>query len=399
MSSPSAVAFEYEAARSDGVVVRGLVDAVSGPEAAAVLSARGLFPLAVEPRRAITRGWRSRPSLRAEATFFQAIASLVDAGVPLERALAASTSVAAGTLRDSIARVADRVRQGSSLTASLGAEGMFSPVAIGLVRAGERGVGLASGLLQAATQLEHEAESRARIRAALTYPALLATVGSGSVALIVFYVIPRFAALLGDLGQTLPPATRLLLGATEVLRHYGVLLAIAVVGGAVWVIRHIEQRRAGWHGWLLGLPLIGRIRHAFATSRASRTVAALLATGTPALDALRVAAEAVGDQAIVQRLLQARDRVAEGASLSAALRATNAMTDVALQLAGIGEGSGRLPALLAKAADLEEQGAEGRLKALVGLLEPALIIAFAGLVAFVAAALLQAVYAVRPGGM
>jgi general secretion pathway protein F len=88
--------------------------------------------------------------------------------------------------------------------------------------------------------------------------------------------------------------------------------------------------------------------------------------------------------------------VAEGQGLTAALEATRAVTATAVQLAAIGESSSRLPVLLAKAADLEEQAAERRLHALAGFLEPALIVAFAGLVAFVAAALLQAVYALRP---
>jgi type II secretory pathway component PulF len=91
-----------------------------------------------------------------------------------------------------------------------------------------------------------------------------------------------------------------------------------------------------------------------------------------------------------------RDRVAEGAALSAGLAATGAVTPLAQQLAAIGEGSGRLPALLAKAAELEEQSAERRLRTLVGLLEPALILLFAALVAFVAVALLQGIYSVRP---
>ncbi|HXH81321.1 MAG TPA: type II secretion system F family protein, partial [Candidatus Tectomicrobia bacterium] len=151
-----------------------------------------------------------------------------------------------------------------------------------------------------------------------------------------------------------------------------------------------------WHHWLLGLPLVGSIRHALATARVGRTLSALLGTGTPALAALAVAREAAGDEAIAERLGRARDRVAEGASLSDALAATGAVTENAVQLAALGEGSGRLPILLAKAADLEEQTAERRTKVLVTLLEPALIVGFAGIVAFVAAALLQAVYTVRP---
>ncbi len=118
-----------------------------------------------------------------------------------------------------------------------------------------------------------------------------------------------------------------------------------------------------------------------------------------ALPALAIARDAAGNPAVRTRLAQARERVAEGAGLADALAATRAVTPSAIQLARIGEGSGRLAELLQRAADLEEQTARRRLQTLIGALEPALIVAFAALVAFVAAALLQAIYGVRPGAL
>jgi type II secretory pathway component PulF len=214
--------------------------------------------------------------------------------------------------------------------------------------------------------------------------------------LIVVFVIPRFAAILGDLGQALPPATRALIGMSRLLRRDGVLLAAGGVALSAVAVQAIQRHRQAWHEHLLRLPIVGPLRHAFATARVARILSALLETGTPATAALSIARQAVGDEAIGARLDAARDAVAEGASLSAALRKHGGVTDATLQLAAIGEESGRLPALLAQAAGLEEQQAERRLRALVGLLEPALIIVFAAAVAFVAAALLQAVYSVRP---
>ena len=392
-------AFRYEAARTDGAAVRGVLEAGSGAEAAAVLSARGLLPITVEPERAPALRLR-RPSARAQATVFQSLASLVLAGVPLEKAVHATDCVAAGILRDALLRVGGRVREGSSLGAALAAEvGLFSGVTIGLVRAGERGVGLGAALDQAATQLEREAETVARIRGALAYPLLLAVVGSVSVLVIVVFVVPRFVALLSDLGQALPLATRLLIAASALARRFGLVAVGIAVAGAFVSARLLVERRAAWHGWLLGLPLVGSIRHALATARTARTLGALLGSGTPALAALAIAQDASGDAAIAERLARARDRVAEGAALSVALSTTQALTETALQLVAIGEGSGRVPALLAKAAELEQREAERRLATLVTFLEPALILAFAGLVAFVAAALLQAVYSLRPGGL
>ena len=393
-------AFRYEAARSDGASVRGLLEVGSEAEATALLSARGLFPVRVEPAQR-SAGWRiGRPSSRAQATLFEGLASLVSAGVPIERALRATVPLAGGRLREAVERVGTRVREGASLGSALGAEqALLSGVTIGLVRAGERGVGLGPALTQAAAQLEREADTAARIRGALAYPSLLAAVGTLSIAVIVIFVVPRFVTLLGDLGQTLPLATRILIAVSSALRQLGLVLFTVAIGGAVLLGRLARDRPEAWHQWLLTLPLIGRIRHALATARACRTLGALLGTGTPALPALAIATDAAADAAIGARLARARSQVAEGASLSSALTMTHAITESALQLVSIGEGSGRLPALLAKAAELEEREAERRLRTLVTLLEPALILAFAGLVAFVAAALLQAVYSLRPSGL
>lgn len=393
-------AFRYEAARWDGATVRGVLDAENSAEAATVLSGRGLFPLAVEPQpeRAV---WRfGLGSARAQATVFQSLATLVDAGIPLEKTLRATEAVASGGLRSALERVDRRVREGASLGSALAAEvGLFSGITIGLVRGGERGVGLGPALAQAAAQLEREAETAARVRSALAYPLLLAAVGTVSVAAIVMFVVPRFVALLGDLGQALPLATRMLISASSIARHYGLLIVGLGVVIVILALRATRQRRIAWHDWLLRLPIAGPIRHGLASGRVCRTLAALLGNGTPALAALTIAEEAAGDAAVADRLRRARDRVSEGAPLSAALSSTGAITAGSLQLLTIGEGSGRLAPLLAKAAELEEREAERRLKTILTFLEPGLILLFAGLVAFVAAALLQAVYSLRPGGL
>lgn len=390
-------AFRYQAARADGATVRGRLEAASRPAAAALLSARGLFPVLVEPAAEGTAWWPPRPSVRARAIALQSLATLVDAGLPLEKALQGTEQVVSGRLRESVSRIREHVRQGRSLGAAMAEEaGVFSGVTLGLVRAGERGVGLGAALTQAATQLDREAESAARVRTALAYPALLAVAGSISVAVIVLFVVPRFAAILGDLGESLPAATRALIAISNLVRHDGLVLLALLVGASAAAATELKRRRRDLHRWLLGAPVIGSLRHSLATARVSRTLAVLLETGTPALQALSIAEESAGDLEVAARIARARDRVAEGAGMGAALAGTRALTSAALQLLAVGEQSGRVGAVMLKAADLDESRAERTLKVLVGILEPALIIAFAGMVAFVAAALLQAVYSVRP---
>lgn len=391
--------FLYEAARADGASVRGRLEAPSGADAAALLSRRGLYPLAVEPARAsrsLFRGARTR----SLATVFRSLSSLTDAGVPLQKALHVTARVVSGPTAEAVARVEARVREGASLASSLAAEAMlFSPVTIGLVRAGERGVGLGPALSRAATQLEQQAATSQRIRAALAYPAVLLAVGLVSIFIIVLVIVPRFVRLLGDVTDALPLATRLLITASELARGHALLMVSGFLVFTAAAVSLALRYRAAWHRWALQLPVIGPVRHALGTSRAARTLSSLLGTGAPALVALDVARETAADDELATRLGAARERVAEGAGLSDALRATRSLTPGATEMAAIGDSSGRLAELLARAAELEEQFAERRVHEMVSLLEPALILTFAVAVAFVAAALLQALYSLRPGAM
>jgi type II secretory pathway component PulF len=222
--------------------------------------------------------------------------------------------------------------------------------------------------------------------------------GTVSVAVIATTVVPRFAALLADVHQSLPPATRLLIAAAGFLQQFWPLLFVSGAGAAVVLIRWMrepEGRRAVSR-LLLGLPVVGPIRLGLATARVSRALAGLLAAGVPLLSALAAAGEAAGDAEVASRLALVRNRVAGGEMLSRALADERALTTAALELFVVGESSGQLAPMAERAGDLAAFEAEGGLRVLVGMAEPALVIVFGGLVAFVAAALLQAVYSLRP---
>jgi len=392
-------AFRYRAARADGAIVDGVIEAGTADQAGVVIAGRGLFPLSVSVEQDGPGRWTA--SRRDLAIVFHSIAALVSAGVPLERAMASSETLARGTLRDALIAARSRLQQGEGLAHALGAAGGVVPgIVVGMLRAGERGSQLPLALQQVATHLEQEADLVARVRQALAYPALLGVVGVASVLVIGTVIVPRFAELLGDLGQDLPPATRVLLLGSRLLSAYWFLLipaAAAIVALAVEALRRPTIRRRADEA-MLGVPLLGAVRLALSTTRVCRALGGMLAAGMPLLSALDAAREAAGDSAVAARLSRARERVAEGAPLTLSAERESALTPGALQLLQVGESSGRLGEMARRAGDLAAQDAERGLKTLVTLLEPALIVAFGGLVAFVAAALLQAVYSIRPGG-
>lgn len=390
--------YRYRAARSDGALVTGVVDATSAEHASALVVDRGLFPIALHPEG--EEGRRTAASRRELAIAFQSIAALVTAGVPLERAVAVSEPLSRDPLRQTLTTAREELRQGKSFAQALAARRDVVPgVVLGMIRAGERGSQLGRALEQVAAHLEHEAELVARVRQALAYPLLLGLAGTASVLVIGTVVVPRFADLLGELGQRLPLATRLLLAGSSLLSRFWIPLLV-ICAAALWAAVEWLRRPAGrlrLHEALLSFPAVGKVRHSLATARVARALGGMLNTGLPLLAALDAAAEAAGDEAVARRLTRSRERVAGGAPLAPSLEREAALSYSALQLLAVGESSGRLGDMALRAGDLATQEAERGLKTLVTVLEPALIIGFGGLVAFVAAALLQAVYSLRPG--
>jgi general secretion pathway protein F len=392
--------YRYRAARADGRVVAGTIAASSGVEVDALLIDQGLYPIALVPAGSGT-GARRAAGRRDLAIVFRSLATLVAAGVPLERAVAASERLPRlAALRSALGDTRRLLVEGHSLAEALArSEGPVPAVVIGMLRAGERGSRLGPALEQAATQLEHEADLAGRIRQALAYPLILLVAGACSLGVITTIVIPRFAVILADLGQALPPATRLLLGTAHVIRSYGLFLLIGLAGAVGLILQwtRTPEGRLQLHRFSLRLPVLGPVRHGFATARAGRALGSLLATGVPILNALQAAREAAGDAEVADRLGRVVRRVGEGEALTASLMIERAVTPTALQVLAVGDSSGQLGPMALRAGDLAAAEAEGGLRVLVSLLEPALVVLFGGMVAFTAAALLQAVYSLRPG--
>ena len=390
--------FRYRAARSDGAIVVGVIPAASTSQATELLTERGLFTVGVLEEEAERRPIASRRDL---AIAFQSIAALVSAGVPLEKAIGASEHLTRGTLRDTLIVARTGLREGKALGVALASgRGVVPEVVLGMIRAGERGSQLGIALNQVATLLEQEADLVERVRQALLYPLLLAVVGTASVLVIGTVVVPRFAEVLRDIGQQLPLATRMLLAGSSFISHFWILLigltAVFAWAGVEWVRRPAGRRRLDEA--LLSLPAVGRVRLALATARVTSALGGMLRAGIPLLAALDAAGDAAGDVAVAARLKRARERVSQGAPIAASLEREGAISTSALQLVAVGESSGRLGEMTLRAGNLAAQEAERGLRTVVTILEPTLIVAFGIVVAFVAAALLQAVYSLRPGG-
>ena len=391
--------FSYKALRSDGRKERGQLTAADQSAALLTLADRGLFATEVIEQEPTEAMWTSRLSASDLALGLRVLATLLDSGLPIGRVSYVFGTIAPASWKRVINVLQPALRDGRSLSAGLEESRIHIPqVMIGIIRAGESGGGLVPALRTAAELAESSAATRSAIRSALAYPAVLAITGSVSAVVLVGAVLPRFSRLLIDIGQPLPPTTKLVLDAAEIVRAtFPIAVLTSILGFALLSIwKNGEAGRRAFDATLLRLPVVGGLRHASATSRACAALSALLETGVPIATALTHSAKAAGDAAVAARMLEARKSIIAGRALASALDEHNTFTNSSLRLLRAGEETGRLPAMLSHAARLERERAIEGVRRLVRLLEPCLILLFAGLVATVAAALLQAVYSVRP---
>lgn len=402
MSSATDARYAFRAVQRDGTVALGELSATSREAAGAALAAQDLFLVALS-ERAAEADWRSTMRTQDLALGLRLLGTLLVAGLPMERALTVFATVAPkGWTAAALDQVRGALREGRGLAASLRAAPLaIPPLVLGIIEAGEAGGTLADAVRRTADLMEEDAAHRNAIRAALAYPMILGVAGAFSVALLVGVVLPRFAAIIADLGATLPASTRVVLGAATALRTFAfpvLLIGIAAFVLGRWRLATTEGARLAWAERWLTMPVVGRIKVAATGARAAAAISALLANGVPIAQALRHGSRAAGDVAFERRLADARAGVIEGERLSSALARTSAGSAGLVQLVRAGEATGELAPMLAHAAKLDAEFAEARVRALVRSIEPALILAFGAIVALIAAALLQAVYSVRPLG-
>lgn len=396
--------FTYRAVDPRGNRSRGRITAASEDAVARDLEARGLMALEVkESARAREIRFDPRGSRRkAVLDFTWGMAALLPAGMPIGRALAVAASTSPESIRPALARVRERVERGEDVARALAGEpGIFDPLYIGVVQAGEKGGALGSAFERLATHLDREERLRGKLLSMSIYPAALALVGLASVLVLVLFVLPRFADLLTGTGAPLPAMTATVLGiATAVRDGWMVIaaLAVGVVATLVWM-RTTPTGRAIWARAFAAAPIIGRPRRDVLAARFARMVGELTMGGAPLLSALRVTRDCVDDPLAQSVVDQIWTRVREGSSLNHAIAQHPLFPSELIQLVSLGEEAGRLSEFLLKSADLLERRTERTLERLVALVEPVMIIAFGGMIAVVALSLLQAIYGVNVGAL
>jgi general secretion pathway protein F len=390
--------FKYRAATPDGHVVEGIMQGASRQTVLDGLRRQHLYPVQVDDAEVagVVASGKRLGKRAALVLWTRNAATLLGAGVPIDRMLAFTSQHAAHEgLTEAVRAVRRAVQGGSTFADALAQQPQyFDALFVVMVSAGESSGALEVVFEQLSQQLEEGQELQSQVQSTLLYPVIMAVVACIGVGVLLGFVIPRFAAVLGDMGGTLPFSTRLLLGISTVLTH-GWWVWLGLLAAAGYFIPTLLARpdvRRRWHAARLAWPVVGDIELKFSTARLARTLGLLLKSGVPALPALKIARASATNIIVQEGMDRAATALSEGSALAPAL--TGTMPPLAVQMMAVGEESGRLDELCLRIADTYDGEVRRAMRTAVTLIEPAMILFFGALVGFIALAMLQAIYGI-----
>ena len=401
--------FQYTATDRAAKIVRGSMEAADERAVVTWLRANGYYPIKIgQPGAAaeVTPGlvrlptrFSRGPSTQDVLAFTQQLATLLEAGMELDRSLAILLDLTDNQRFRSILRgVLADIQSGSSFADSLAKHPrLFSRLYVNMVKAGEASGVLEMILSRLAGFLERSKAVRDEVTSAMIYPLLLLLVGGGAVVVMMNFVIPRFAQIFADTKQLMPLPTRILLAiSTFTTSYWWIFLGLIVVGWvALRAYLQTEEGRVRWDQWKLELPLLGGLIREIEVSRFARTFGTLLQSGVPVLQAVSIVKETITNRVIAGAMSRLQEGAKRGEGISGPLRATGAFPSFSIHMAKVGEETGKLEEMLIKVADTYDERVRRTVKRLTSLLEPVLILALGAIVGFIVLSMLLAIFSIN----
>ena len=398
-------AFEYVAMDQSGKQSKGLLEGDTPKHIRQILRDRKLFPVSVtevaqkEARRQSSFSFRRGLSSGELALITRQLASLSQSGLPLEEALLAVAQQNEQPRTKSILLgVRAKVMEGHAL-----ADGFsefpqaFPELYRATVAAGEQSGHLDVVLERLADYTEARQELRQRVTNALIYPIALVVFAVGIISFMLATVVPKIVSVFENTSAELPALTTGLIATSDFLRDWWplVIIGFAALSWLSWWVLQKEGPRRRYHNVLLRTPIVGRLTRGVNTARFTRTLSILAGSGVPILQALKISAEVIESLPMRDAVAEATVRVREGASISKSLAASKLFPPMMIHLVSSGEAGGRLEEMLTRSADGQEREVDGLIAALLGILEPLLIVIMGAVVLTIVLAILLPIFEIN----
>jgi general secretion pathway protein F len=395
-------AFEYKAVDKSGKERRGVLEGDTPRQVRQLLRDQALMPLAVtevakkEARRQGSFTIRKGLSAQDLAMITRQLATLVRSSLPLEEALlAVGEQNSHPRVQSIVLGVRSRVLEGHPLADGLAAfPKAFPEIFRATVAAGEQSGHLDSVLERLADYTENRQELQQKIRHAMIYPVVLTLLALGIVSGMLVYVVPKVVGVFADTGKELPGLTQALIAASDYMRDYGIV-TIIVIAVLTWIVKRILRQpepKRRFHQLLLKIPVVGRITRGFNTARFMRTLSILSGSGVPVLEALRISGQVVTNIPMRQAVNDAAVKVREGGAIGKSLGTSGYFPPLCVHLINSGEASGELETMLDRAATTQEREMDGLIAALLGIMQPGLVVIMGGIVLVIVLAILLPIF-------
>lgn len=398
-------AFEFVALDKSGKESKGLIEGDTAKHVRQLLRERKMIPVRVtevaqkEAKRQSTFSLRRGITPAELALITRQLASLSQSGMPLEEALlAVSQQNDQPRTKSILLGVRSKVMEGHTLANGLGDfPQAFPELYRATVAAGEQSGHLDLVLERLADYTEARHELRQQLTNAMIYPITLVVMAVAIIGFMLATVVPRIVSVFENTSAELPALTRGLIATSDFLRHnwFWLLIAIAAVSWGIWKLLQQEGPRRRYHRFLLRMPITGRLTQGINTARFTRTFSILAGSGVPILEAMKISAEVIENLPMREAVNEAALRVREGGSISRSLDSSKLFPPMMIHLVSSGEAGGRLEEMLTRSAVGQEREVDGRIAAMLGILQPLLIVAMGAVVMVIVLAILLPIFEIN----
>ncbi|MCR4427850.1 MAG: type II secretion system F family protein [Caldiserica bacterium] len=400
--------FEYQAKDSRGAIVKGVLEAADSRAAASRLRSSGFTILTLSQKKAplgISLGkftlTSQKVTIKDISVFTRQFSTMLRSGISAVRCLTVLEEQTKNPrFKEIISTLRKDLEAGTTLSASMARfPQIFSTLYTNMVAAGEVGGNLEDALDRLATFSEKDIAIRAKIKNALTYPIILLVLAVGVVILLVAGVLPTFTSMLNELDVPIPLPTKITMGFSNLLLGYWYVFIILIVGGAFLLRRYIRtpKGRANWDRFRMKLPVFGPLTQKTALSRFTRTLATLLQSGVPLLQALDVCSRAVDNAIYSEEIQRIANGVREGIRIGTLMSQSDLFPPIVVQMTTAGEESGALEELLTKVSAFYDQEVESAVANLTATIEPVMLVFMGGIVGFILISLFLPYFALLGG--
>jgi type IV pilus assembly protein PilC len=402
--------FNYEAVDTAGKVITGKLQASSEKEVRRLLRGQGLRVKKIVPpsflefdfgQWLVEKGFAKAFNTKSLALFTKQLSTMIGAGVPILQSLEIlQRSEKNPSLKLAIKKISQAVGEGKTVNEAMASQQGFNKLYCNLVKAGEAG-GILDGILKKlATHMEKQEKTKAQIKSAMMYPAIVVTVGIGVVWALLVFVVPQFVSMLKESNQEIPWITQFVMDVSKFLGDYSLIMLPILIIAFMFLSSFIKTKEGKivFDNFIMKIPLLGGIVIKGNLSSFANTLATLLSAGVSLIDSLEICIETLDNVIIAKDIKEVKKKIMEGKTMSEPLGKIEYFPEIVTQMIKVGEQTGQIDSMLLRVAEIFEEEVDNLINGMTKLIEPLIIVVLGGIIATILVAMYLPIF-MQAGGV